>query len=625
MPTLAAVALKERALWLLALILGAHALYAWSVGFHHTISDQYGFRQTQTALATRTILEGSPRLFYEVPIFGPPWALPLEFPLYQWLAALLAGTGVPLIEAGRAVSIGFFLLSLAAVWKLLGCFRVERGAKLAIICLILSCPIYLFWTRTFLIETCVLALSLWYVYFALQAVATKSRWELAAGALLGMLAGMVKLTTFLSFGALAASWLLVGIWQRTITMKSFAMFGSALIAGPVIAGYTWTELADHVNQANSLMAIVNGPTAERLWVFGTVSDRLSPVLWSSVSDRILPDTIGMVMAVPILFGLLPAARRYGYHALVSGALFLFPILAFPVLHRVHSYYQTENALFLNAACGFVAYGLIRRRGALTLTGFAVLLLFACGGIARYYSAYFPSASIDNQYLLKTGERVQRLTSAGQIIIVQGEDWSSEIPFYAHRRAIMDRYFSEAQLQNQVRAALPAEVGDILYCAEFRKAGEGIDPVGRLDLIQKRYGVRMDTAFDDGQCIHFTRAPSVLDVRTPASLPYAASLDLPKNGSVVKGVFSVEGWALSIPRVREIRVEIDGRAAASGKPGAYRPDLARAFPQYPGHPYNGFGVKVDIGGFSSGQHLLGVKAVLEDGSGHVVGNATISTQ
>jgi|SRR5579863_2193760 len=618
-------ALKETALWVLVLILSAHALFAWSVGFHHAISDQFGFRQAQTALAARTILEGSPRLFYEIPIFGPPWALPEEFPLYQWLTALLTITGIPLIEAGRAVSIFCFSLSLAGAWKVLECLHVERGAKLAITCLILSCPIYLFWPRTFLIETCVLALSLWYVYFTLQAATSRRPWELAAGAVLGVLAAMVKITTFVPFWVLAASWLLATAWQRKLSKKSVVVIGSVLIAGPVIAGYAWTELATHVNQQNSLMASFYYPSAVSQWVFGTLSDRFSPMLWTAVSDRILPDTIGVAMAVPILFGLLPAARRYGYHAIISGSLFLLPILIFPVLHRVHSYYQTENALFLNAACGFVAFGLIRRQGALALAGFAVLLLLAYGGIARYYGVYFPSASNDDQSLPKTGDQIQRFTSASQIIIVQGEDWSSEIPFYAHRRAIMDRSFSEAQLQHQVRAAMPAEVGDVLLCHEARKIGEGLDLTGRLDLIQKRYGVKMLSAFDDGLCVHFTRTPSPIDARAPSVLPYAASLDLPANGSVVKGVVAVQGWALSVPKVREIRVELDGRTAAAGKLGAFRPDLVQPFPQYPGHPYNGFDIKVDTAGLPSGRHSLSVKAVLEDGSNHIVGSFLIATQ
>lgn len=612
----------ERALCALTLLLGAHALYIWSVGFHHSISDLYGFRQAQTALAARTILEGSPRLFYEVPIFGPPWALPEEFPLYQWLTALLTATGIPLIEAGRIISIGFFVVCLFGVWKVLGCFGVERGAKWAITSLILSCPIYLFWPHALLIETCVLALSLWYAYFALQAMMAPRRSALVAGAILGVLAAMVKVTTFLPFWVFLGVWLLAAVYRRKIDKFSAVTLGGVLIAVPIIAGYVWTELATYSNQQNSLMASFYYPAYVRHWVFGTVADRFSPELWTAVYDRILPDTIGLAMAVPILFGLLPAARRYGYHAIVSGMLFLFPIFVFPELQRYHTYYQTENALFLSAAGGFVAYGLIRRRGAVRLAGCAVLLLFVFSGLTRYYIAYFPYATKNDTNTLEAGERAKQFTKASDIIIVQGQDWSSEIPFYAHRRAIMDRSFSPELLTRQVKGALPAAVGDVLVCADARKNPEKLDLDGKLNQIQQLYGIRMEATFDDGFCIHYTRSESIPDVSPQLSLPFLAVLDFPKDGSVMRGRTSVEGWILSVPKVREVYLEIDGRELARGQVKAYRPDLTAQFPPYPGHPYNGFTLNPDATGLHTGQHSLEVKATLEDGSTHVVGSRTI---
>jgi hypothetical protein len=415
---LLALASGERALQILTLLLGLHALYAWSVGFHHTISDQHGFRQAHTALATQTILEGSPRLLYEVPIFGPPWAFPQEFPLYQWLTALLAAAGMPLIEAGRILSIGFFLLSLGALWKVLDSLRVERGARLAITSLILSCPLYLFWPRTFLIETCALALSSWYVYFALQAATARGRWAIGAGVALGILAAMVKFTTFLPFWAVVASWLFAVAWRRTAGKNVLMIPGSALLVAPVVAACAWAELATHVNQENVLIASFYYSRALSSWVFGTLSDRLSMALWTVVYNRILPDTIGAALAAPVVLVLLLAVRRYRRQAIIAATLFILPIVVFPRLHSVHNYYQTENAIFLSSACGFVAYDLICQRLALRVIGFALLVLLAFGGIARYYDVYFPSANTDNQAPLEIGKQVRRLTEAGQIIGVR---------------------------------------------------------------------------------------------------------------------------------------------------------------------------------------------------------------
>jgi hypothetical protein len=67
------------ALGILALIFNVWAVF---VGFHHSLYDRHGFRQTQTALNVESMLRGDGFLHYDTPVFGPPWALPFEFPLY---------------------------------------------------------------------------------------------------------------------------------------------------------------------------------------------------------------------------------------------------------------------------------------------------------------------------------------------------------------------------------------------------------------------------------------------------------------------------------------------------------------------------------------------------------------
>src|SRR5260370_39378367 len=52
--------LELRILQGLVILLALHATYAFLVGFGHNISDRVGFRQAQTAVAARALLEGSP-------------------------------------------------------------------------------------------------------------------------------------------------------------------------------------------------------------------------------------------------------------------------------------------------------------------------------------------------------------------------------------------------------------------------------------------------------------------------------------------------------------------------------------------------------------------------------------
>jgi hypothetical protein len=40
-------------------------------------------------------------LAYETPVWGYPWSIPMEFPIYQWIVALFGLIGIPIETAGR--------------------------------------------------------------------------------------------------------------------------------------------------------------------------------------------------------------------------------------------------------------------------------------------------------------------------------------------------------------------------------------------------------------------------------------------------------------------------------------------------------------------------------------------
>ena len=52
------------------------------------ILDEYGFRQTQTAITSYYFIQDGFKLAYETPAVGYPWSIPFEFPIFQALVAL---------------------------------------------------------------------------------------------------------------------------------------------------------------------------------------------------------------------------------------------------------------------------------------------------------------------------------------------------------------------------------------------------------------------------------------------------------------------------------------------------------------------------------------------------------
>jgi hypothetical protein len=478
-----------------------------------------------------------------------------------------------------------------------------------------------------MIETCSLAFGLGYVCYATNAAKRLTWRTLIIAAALGSLAATVKITTFLPLLILVIGYLLFHAVSQRVSRKEMLLQAAFLLAVPAALGLLWAAVFSRVDYLNPLYLKAFPPDYLRVWVFGTLKDRFSSEFWGTFFHRVLPDTLGISWALILIFAAcLMAVRRYAVAVFVASAMFLLPILIYPRLHQIHDYYQTENAFFLCAACGFAVCGLLLKPGLGRAAGWALLLFVVAAGVARYYRIFYPSAHTDFLRLKLVGDRVQSLTTPQQLIIVRGEDWSSEVPFYSQRRAIMDRDFSPELLHRQVAAALPAQVADVVFCDAARRELENLDVDEKLEKVSQMYGVKMSRSLDDGICFHFTNGQPGRRLqpttKMTGSMPFLSFLDLPQNGAEVAGSFTTAGWVLSLPLTKEIDVEIDGKPVASGGTGGIRLDLMQPFPKYPGHPFNGFNIQVSSKGLSKGDHVLSLHAVLEDGSDHFLGETRI---
>ena len=81
--------------------------------------DRHPFRQTQTAFTARIFHEqGIDLLHPKLPILGPPWEVPFEFPLFQAAAAVVMDAGVPEDTALRLTGLASFILAAGLLWLL---------------------------------------------------------------------------------------------------------------------------------------------------------------------------------------------------------------------------------------------------------------------------------------------------------------------------------------------------------------------------------------------------------------------------------------------------------------------------------------------------------------------------
>ena len=237
----------ELALYLLVAILLAHAVDVLCAGLTQPISDLHGFRQAQTALSTYWLAHGGPWLAYETPALGAPWSVPFELPVYQSLVALLGAAGAPIVIAGRIVSFAFFI---GLLWPLAVLFRsleLGRVPFLVIAALLLASPLYLFWSRTFMIELCALFFSLLWLASLSRLLLRPSVAWFALAVLSGVLGINAKSTTFAGFGVLGAMmicWRAFLGWRRGVSREDIGAVALAVAACvlPLASGLAWVGI-----------------------------------------------------------------------------------------------------------------------------------------------------------------------------------------------------------------------------------------------------------------------------------------------------------------------------------------------------------------------------------------------
>ena len=451
-------------LWGLLGLLVVHALFVLLAGLNQTFLFYYEFRQTQTALSTYWLAQGGDWLFHETPLFGSPWQLPLEFPLFQWIvAALHSLTGAPLDPLGRLVSFVFYLATLWPIYVFSRYWAKDRDFFLVLSCLFLACPLYLFWGRTFLIESTALFFSaVWLAYLA-AALETRrlSHFVICTGA--GALAMLVKVTTFPGFVLAGGLLVLIDLlrsssfaaWRLekdgTRLLHITRIYGPFLLPVfiPLVIYLPWMIASDAIKAASELTERYTSENT-RDWIFGSMDLRMSGRLWlDTILDRSIFNTLGwsFVLVLPaaiyLLFRRTDPSRWLG-----ACLLFLAPFLIFSNVHAVHPYYQVANAIFLLAAVAFILLKLSER---VSPKAFICLLLVIIGlQLSQFYNEDYKRVVRDvtpNKNLgrtLKVAEYIKEATDPESGLMIFGYHYSAELPYYSQRRAVMVEFRNDVE-------------------------------------------------------------------------------------------------------------------------------------------------------------------------------------
>ena len=443
----------DRTLVLVFWLMLATALWSWSLTWNGPILDRHEFRQLQTALSAHWLKQDGFRLDYETPLFGPPWSIPLEFPVYQWCVARLSRTtGLPLDQSGRATSIFFLLATLPAVYRLAGLAGLARPGRLLVVAAVLSSPVYLFYGRTFMIESTALCLSLWFMLASGLAVRDLSlRWS-AVAAISGTLAALAKVTTFALYCFPAAGLVLWLGWPHwSARRESASRLGRAVLLGsaPVLVaaaiGEWWVRHGDAVKDSNPFSGFLKSSEMTP-WTWGTLDQRLSAEVWNTVWANLSQNVLGEPAIAVLLICAALVAGRLRRLAVAGAVGFILGPLLFSNLYFRHDYYYSANALLLLAGAGLLLAGMWSLPALPRPAKAVMLALFFGAQLLAFYRGYANNHRRELPHPPGIATVIRDTVPPEGIVLIYGWDWNSLVPYYAQRRAVMVPYGREDQLE-----------------------------------------------------------------------------------------------------------------------------------------------------------------------------------
>lgn len=412
------------------------ALWAMTRSWDASLLDRYEFRQLQTALSTWWLAHEGWQLAYLTPLFGPPWSVPMEFPFYQILVATLhQATGLPLEQSGRFVSIALLLACLPALHDLLRLTELPASRRWIVLACVLSAPVYLFYARTFMIETTALCFAVWFLALLRRALAQPCWPWIALTTLAATLAGLAKITTFLVFG-LPALALVAAAWLKPAAARSRILLASLLPALVALGiSWWWIQHGDAVKDSNPFTGFLAAREL-RAWNFGALGLRFDWSFWLRLQETVVSHNLSEgALAIALLCAPFASARcRWTAGAAALG--FVSGPLVFANLYHIHDYYYAANALLLLGAAGLmVASAWDNPRLPRGANWLALGIFLACQANAFYrgYYSHHRNPAPPPPALAAT---IRETVPADGVVLIYGADWNPLLPYYAQRRALM---------------------------------------------------------------------------------------------------------------------------------------------------------------------------------------------
>lgn len=407
--------------------------------------DIHAFRQAQTALTSYWFAQEGLQLAYATPVAGFPWSIPFEFPLYQGIVAVIAETfGVPMDATGRLVGYAFLLLCLPPVYSITRRLTLPAAVFPFFVALTFSTPLYIYWGRSFMIETAALFFSVAAIKYLLDYLLGQRRVaSLLLFSVFATLAVLQKSTTVVPVLMVLSLTLWISEMRRVGSVLPSAWFkpvafGAVFFAVPLAIGVAWIVFTDQVKLQNMLGQYLTSAKLSA-WNWGTWAQRMSSDLWVGVAwQRMFVQNLGSMLGlVLLLLPMVVGEKRLKRIALATIAMGISPLVLFTNLHYQHNYYQTANQIFLAFAVALSLGAIVGPRFGRKVA-IAALLLVVGHNYWQFHHSYYLGAMQEefnkNHQIVAVGDVLRRELPTDSAFVAFGHDWSSALTYMAERKS-----------------------------------------------------------------------------------------------------------------------------------------------------------------------------------------------
>jgi len=403
------------------------------------ILDQHGFRQTQTANTVFWFLEEGIKFTYLTPVFGWPWSTPFEFPIYQILVTWLANAfDIDNLDfAGRVVSLFFYYAIFYPLYLILKRFNIDYKTIVIIFITILVMPVFIFWSRTFMIESTALFFSLAFIASVLnyEQKDTCINASLLLVLIFSIFASLTKVTTYLVMLAFLFYYVIFSYDLKSFfTRKVFMILGVVVLT--VILSVFWTSYGDSIKELNPFGRFITSDALNK-WNFGTLDQRFDFDRYIQMFKHMYKNSgplLFVLILLPFVTLVNPQHKKLIFISLLT---FITSWMVLFNLYYVHNYYWYASSIFLAVLIGLI-YGHVIHYFKKIWAKYIAIIFLIILGVWGYINSYYTDQikNLDSHRTIQIANILNKYTNPNSIIYIKGLDWSSELPYYSKRKALM---------------------------------------------------------------------------------------------------------------------------------------------------------------------------------------------